>query len=87
MRELRTTFPTVQLALELTIKDVSRVCELFEHAETLVLYPASPLFDVATQQLTESFLRALKLIFRLADNDRDGELSDFELQELNVTIM
>mmetsp|Transcript_7725 Transcript_7725/g.14621 ORF Transcript_7725/g.14621 Transcript_7725/m.14621 type:complete len:460 (-) Transcript_7725:1083-2462(-) len=86
MRELRTTFPTVQLALELTIKDVSRVCELFEHAETLVLYPASPLFDVATQQLTESFLRALKLIFRLADNDRDGELSDFELQELNERV-
>lgn len=84
MRELRGNFPNVQLALELTTKDVGRVCELFEHAETLVLYPSAPLFDVAKQQLSPGFLRALRLIFRLADSNRDGVLSDSELQELNV---
>jgi GTPase SAR1 family protein len=86
IRELQVQFPSVQLAIELSTKDVSRVGELFEYAETLVLYPAAPLFDVATQRLTPSFTRALKLIFRLADSDDDGVLSDAELQALNVTL-
>jgi Ras family protein T1 len=51
-----------------------------------VLHPTGPLFDQESQTLKPRCVRALKRIFILCDLDRDGALSDAELNEFQVCI-
>jgi hypothetical protein len=44
----------------------------------------SPLFDRESQTLTPRCVRALKRIFTLCDHDKDGTLSDAELNAFQV---
>lgn len=48
------------------------------------MHPTSPLFDQETQSLKPRCVRALKRIFILCDQDRDGALSDAELNDFQV---
>jgi Ras family protein T1 len=50
-----------------------------------VLHPTGPLFDQETQTLRPRCVRALKRIFILCDHDRDGALSDAELNDFQVS--
>ncbi|KAG6536489.1 hypothetical protein ZIOFF_001547 [Zingiber officinale] len=60
------------------------VQEVFYYAQKAVLHPTAPLFDQETQSLKPRCTRALKRIFILCDNDRDGALSDAELNNFQV---
>ena len=51
-----------------------------------MLHPTGPLFDQESQTLKPRCVRALKRIFILCDLDRDGALSDAELNEFQVCI-
>ena len=51
-----------------------------------MLHPTGPLFDQESQTLKPRCVRALKRIFILCDLDRDGALSDSELNEFQVCI-
>ncbi|KAG6532194.1 hypothetical protein ZIOFF_006033 [Zingiber officinale] len=61
-----------------------KVQEVFYYAQKAVLHPTAPLFDQETQSLKPRCTRALKRIFILCDNDRDGALSDAELNNFQV---
>jgi len=53
-----------------------------------VLHPPGPLFEQGTHgthTLRPRFVRALKRIFFLCDHDRDGALSDAELNDFQVS--
>lgn len=49
-----------------------------------MLHPTAPLFDQEAQTLKPRCVRALKRIFILCDLDRDGALSDAELNDFQV---
>lgn len=51
-----------------------------------MLHPTAPLFDQEAQTLKPRCVRALKRIFILCDNDRDGALSDAELNDFQVLV-
>ncbi|RWW75567.1 hypothetical protein BHE74_00016399 [Ensete ventricosum] len=61
-----------------------QVQEVFYYAQKAVLHPTAPLFDQETQSLKPHCVRALKRIFILCDHDRDGALSDSELNDFQV---
>lgn len=61
-----------------------QVPEVFYYAQKAVLHPTAPLFDQETQSLKARCIRALKRIFILCDNDKDGALSDAELNDFQV---
>ncbi|KAI8024188.1 Mitochondrial Rho GTPase 1 [Camellia lanceoleosa] len=58
--------------------------EVFYYAQKAVLHPTAPLFDQEAQTLKPRCVRALKRIFILCDHDRDGALSDAELNDFQV---
>lgn len=63
---------------------ILQVGEVFYYAQKAVLHPTAPLFDQETQTLRPRCVRALKRIFILCDHDRDGALSDAELNDFQV---
>lgn len=63
-----------------------QVPEVFYYAQKAVLHPTAPLFDQETQSLQSRCVRALKRIFILCDHDKDGTLSNAELNDFQVFI-
>lgn len=61
-----------------------KILEVFYYAQKAVLHPTAPLFDQESQTLKPRCVRALKRIFILCDHDRDGALSDAELNDFQV---
>jgi Ras family protein T1 len=61
-----------------------QIAEVFYYAQKAILHPTAPLFDQETQTLRPRCVRALKRIFILCDHDRDGALSDSELNNFQV---
>ena len=61
-----------------------QIPEVFYYAQKAVLHPTAPLFDQETQTLRPQCVRALKRIFILCDHDKDGALSDAELNDFQV---
>lgn len=61
-----------------------QIPEVFYYAQKAVLHPTAPLFDQEAQTLKPRCVRALKRIFILCDLDRDGALSDEELNDFQV---
>ncbi len=61
-----------------------QIAEVFYYAQKAILHPMAPLFDQETQTLRPRCVRALKRIFILCDHDRDGALSDSELNNFQV---
>ncbi|KAL6500466.1 hypothetical protein OROHE_025832 [Orobanche hederae] len=61
-----------------------QVLEVFFFAQKAALYPTAPLFDQESQTLKPRCMRALKRIFILCDYDKDGALSDSELNNFQV---
>jgi GTPase SAR1 family protein/Ca2+-binding EF-hand superfamily protein len=72
-------FRFVRQCIKCSAKNLLRVDEVFVKAQQAVLYPFTPLYDLATGRLTENCRRALTRIFRMYDRDNDGLLSNAEL--------
>lgn len=52
---------------------------MFYFAQRSVLYPTAPLYDSRSHELKPACVRALRRIFKICDVDKDGLLSDVEL--------
>lgn len=78
-------FPFILLSDRCSSK-LLNVDNVFYHGELSVTYPTPPLCDFKTAPVTYTAecKRALKRIFRVIDLDRDGFLSDHELNVLEV---
>jgi Ras family protein T1 len=64
-----------------TKKLPQKVGSIFYLAQKAVIFPLSPLFDMDSSSLTSEFETALERVFRVYDQDRDGVLSDTELND------
>nr|XP_029122675.1 mitochondrial Rho GTPase 1 isoform X2 [Elaeis guineensis] len=81
MSPIMQQFREIETCIECSALRQIQVPEVFYYAEKAVLHPTAPLFDQETQSLKPRCVRALKRIFILCDHDRDGALSDAELNE------
>jgi Ras family protein T1 len=84
MSPIMQQFREIETCIECSASRHIQVPEVFYYAQKAVLHPTAPLFDQETQTLKPRCVRALKRIFILCDNDRDGALSDAELNDFQV---
>ncbi|MFS8018672.1 putative EF-hand domain pair, EF-Hand 1, calcium-binding protein [Helianthus anomalus] len=57
---------------------------IFYHAQKAVLHSPPSLFDRETQTVHPRCERALKRIFMLSDHDKDGALTEAEMNDFQV---
>jgi Ras family protein T1 len=74
-------FKEVETCVECSAKIPLNVSEVFYFAQKAVLYPTAPLYDSRSHALKPACVDALRRIFRLCDSDKDGVLSDVELND------
>eukprot|EP00941_MAST-03F_sp_MAST-3F-sp1_P003703 g3703.t1 len=79
------SFKMVEACLECSAKNLLNIQQVFYFASKAVIYPVKPLFDMSRMALRPAFERALSRIFRIFDQDRDGVLSDKELNHFQTT--
>ncbi|XP_047337722.1 mitochondrial Rho GTPase 1-like [Impatiens glandulifera] len=84
MSPIMQQFREIESCLECSAKKHIQTSEVFYYAQKAVLHPTGPLFDQEAQTLRPRCVRALKRIFILCDHDRDGALSDDELNDFQV---
>uniref|UniRef100_A0A7N0UFM4 Mitochondrial Rho GTPase n=1 Tax=Kalanchoe fedtschenkoi TaxID=63787 RepID=A0A7N0UFM4_KALFE len=77
-------FREIETCIECSAFKHIQIPEVFFYAQKAVLHPTAPLFDPDTQTLKPRCVRAFKRIFILCDHDRDGALSDAELNDFQV---
>ena len=82
-KAITSEYPQCQIAIETTAKSYTSIAKLFEIAEQAVIFPTNRLYNPITYDLTEEFVRALTLIFRLCDQDGDMRLNNHELERFN----
>ncbi|WFD25995.1 ERMES complex Ca(2+)-binding regulatory GTPase gem1 [Malassezia nana] len=76
---LMVEFKELETCIECSAKLSLNVGEVFFYAQKAVLYPTAPLYDSRTHTLKPACVDALRNIFHLCDTDKDGVLSDEEL--------
>ncbi|KAF6162811.1 hypothetical protein GIB67_029080 [Kingdonia uniflora] len=84
MSPIMQQFREIETCIECSARNLIQVPEVFYYAQKAVVHPTAPLFDQETQTLKPRCVRALKRIFILCDLDRDGTLSDAELNDFQV---
>ncbi|KAL2491891.1 Mitochondrial Rho GTPase 1 [Abeliophyllum distichum] len=84
MSPIMQQFREIETCIECSALNHIQIPEVFYYAQKAVLHPTSPLFDQEQQVLKPRCVRALKRIFILCDHDRDGALSDAELNDFQV---
>ncbi|KAI8555729.1 hypothetical protein RHMOL_Rhmol05G0197600 [Rhododendron molle] len=84
MSPIMQQFREIETCIECSAFKQIQVPEVFYYAQKAVLHPTAPLFDQEAQTLKPRCVRALKRIFILCDHDRDGALSDAELNDFQV---
>ncbi|KAK6915568.1 Mitochondrial Rho GTPase 1/3, EF hand associated, type-1 [Dillenia turbinata] len=84
MSPIMQEFREIETCIECSAFKHIQIPEVFYYAQKAVLHPTAPLFDQETQTLKPRCVRALKRIFILCDLDRDGALSDAELNDFQV---
>ena len=76
-------FRFVRQCIKCSAKNLLRVDDVFVKAQQAVLYPFTPLYDLDNGRLTEDCRKAFTRIFRMFDADKDGLLSDAELDQFH----
>ncbi|XP_050380342.1 mitochondrial Rho GTPase 1-like [Argentina anserina] len=84
MSPIMQQFREIETCIECSAFKHIQIPEVFYYAQKAVLHPTAPLFDQETQTLKDQCVRALKRIFICCDHDRDGALSDAELNDFQV---
>eukprot|EP00172_Hildenbrandia_rubra_P003780 Plantae.Rhodophyta-Hildenbrandia_rubra.ctg6509.p1 GENE.Plantae.Rhodophyta-Hildenbrandia_rubra.ctg6509~~Plantae.Rhodophyta-Hildenbrandia_rubra.ctg6509.p1 ORF type:complete len:543 (-),score=85.81 Plantae.Rhodophyta-Hildenbrandia_rubra.ctg6509:1001-2629(-) len=74
-------FKELDVCIECSAKNVLNIAEVFYYAQKAVLHPTFPLYDVDKHALKPHAALALRRIFKLCDHDKDGVLSDKELND------
>ncbi|KAI9219711.1 mitochondrial Rho 1 [Blastocladiella britannica] len=78
---IMTDFKEVETCVECSAKLSLNISEVFYFAQKAVLHPTAPLYDSRDHVLKPACVDALKRIFRLCDLDKDGSLSNDELND------
>ena len=86
MRPLAKEYRQCEIIIEVSAKKFTNLSELFMCMSRVVLYPSPPLYDSVYKELTPGFEKALRLIFRRCDQDKDFHLNDKEFLELQEEV-
>uniref|UniRef100_I1PGL8 EF-hand domain-containing protein n=1 Tax=Oryza glaberrima TaxID=4538 RepID=I1PGL8_ORYGL len=78
------TFREVEIYLECSALHRIKVDEVFYCAQMAVLHPTTPLFDKATRSIKPRCMMTFQQIFSLYDRDKDGAVSDAEMNAFLV---
>ncbi|GAA99671.1 uncharacterized protein L969DRAFT_48031 [Mixia osmundae IAM 14324] len=78
---IMTEYKEVETAVEASARLPLNVSEVFYFAQKAVLNPTAPLYDSRDHLLKPACIAALKRIFALCDTNKDGILSNQELNE------
>ncbi|XP_031405323.1 mitochondrial Rho GTPase 1 [Punica granatum] len=84
MSPIMQNFREIETCIECSAARQIQIPEVFYYAQKAVLHPTGPLFDQESQTLKPRCVRALKRIFIICDQDKDGALSDEELNAFQV---
>lgn len=74
-------FPEIETCVECSARTLMNLSDTFRFAQMAVLHPIKPIFDSRTHQLKPKCAQAFKRIFKIVDRDKDGFLSDKELNQ------
>jgi len=74
-------FPEIETCVECSAKTLVNLSDTFRFAQMAVLHPIKPIFDAKTHSLKPKCTQAFKRIFKIVDRDKDGYLSDKELNQ------
>ncbi|KAG2430028.1 hypothetical protein HYH02_013856 [Chlamydomonas schloesseri] len=77
--------PNVECCLNCSSKFNKMVHDVFYYALKAVLYPLQPLYDRTDRVMRQAAVRALKRVFIVFDQDKDGTLSDAEINAFQAT--
>ena len=77
-------YPEVEACLECSAAALLNIRQVFYFAQKAVIYPLKPLYNMKEACLQDDFRVALKRVFRIFDCDKDGFLSDEELNLFQV---
>lgn len=72
-------YPEIETCIECSAKTLKNISEMFYFAQKAVLHPTGPLYCSQTGLLKDECKIALARVFCLCDLDKDGVLSDEEL--------
>ena len=86
MRPLAKEYKQCEVILECSAQARLNLAEVYAYAQKVVLYPTSPLYNSVSKEITQEFRRALALIFRRCDKDRDFYLSDREMVQMHAEV-
>lgn len=75
-----------EVVIECSAKSLENLYDVFIHMQNAVLYPLSPLYDIKNERITREFERALTLVFKRCDKDRDGFLSEDEFCDMQTEV-
>ncbi|KAL1809103.1 hypothetical protein ACET3Z_026093 [Daucus carota] len=84
MSPIMQQFREIETCIECSALNHIQIPEVFYYSQKAVLHPTAPLFDQEAQTLKPRCIRALKRIFIICDQDKDGALSDAELNDFQV---
>jgi GTPase SAR1 family protein len=76
----------VEAIFECSCVNLEGIAEIFINLQKVVLYPSNILIDLETGKLRPEFLRALKLVFRKIDKNKDFLLSEHELMQMQLEV-
>uniref|UniRef100_T1INJ1 Mitochondrial Rho GTPase n=1 Tax=Strigamia maritima TaxID=126957 RepID=T1INJ1_STRMM len=74
-------FAEVETCVECSAKTLKNISEMFYYAQKAVLHPTAPLYISEERDLTDKCKKALIRIFKICDQDNDGILNDYELNQ------
>lgn len=77
-------YSEIETCVECSAKRLKNITELFYYAQKAVLHPTGPLYIPEEKELTQSCKKALVRIFKICDQDNDGLLNDYELNNFQV---
>lgn len=86
MRSLAFEFKQCEMIIECSAISGMNLTEVYTCAQKVVLFPTSPLYNSISKTLTPQFKKALSLIFRRCDKDKDFHLSDREVILMHADI-
>ncbi|KAJ5081661.1 hypothetical protein NUU61_009925 [Penicillium alfredii] len=84
MLPLMTEFKEIDSCIRTSAREHRNVNEAFFVCQKAVTHPIAPLFDSKEAALKPAAVAALRRIFYLSDQDRDGYLSDKEIKDFQT---
>lgn len=81
---LMNEFPEIETCVESSAKTMKNVSDIFYYAQRAVIYPSQPIYSAENRDITQNCRKALVRIFKLNDNDNDGLLNQYELNQFQL---